>query len=217
MRVRTGVVVGVLAGLLTALLIEEAVRTLRILEAVERDRDRWQRPEQVLAALDLHAGQRVVDLGAGAGYFSLKIAPRVQPGGEVLAVDLRRESLAFLWIRAQLRRARSVHPIVGAEDDPRLPAGAIDGVLIANTFHELTEPGAILTRLFAMMRPGGRLVIVERGRRAESDADRGHHQSSADDVARAVAGVGFRKQLRDDAFIEPPGDDVWWLLTFVRP
>jgi SAM-dependent methyltransferase len=78
--------------------LEEAVRTLGVLDQVERERDTWQRPDEIIRQLDLTPGNTVVDLGSGAGYFSLKIAPRVGPTGRVLAVDLRRESLAFLWI-----------------------------------------------------------------------------------------------------------------------
>ena len=80
----------------------EAVRTLGVLTTVERERDTWQRPDEILLHLDLRPGMTVVDLGSGAGYFALKIAPRVSPNGRVLAVDLRRQSLAFLWIRARL-------------------------------------------------------------------------------------------------------------------
>jgi len=84
-----------------AFVVEEAGRTLVALGDVERERDTWQRADAVLRELDLRPGATVVDFGSGAGYFALKMAPRVAPGGRVFAVDLRRESLTFLWIRAQ--------------------------------------------------------------------------------------------------------------------
>ena len=94
--------------------------TLNRLDAVESERDQWQRPSDVLRALDLGPGNTAVDLGSGAGYFTLKLAPTVGKQGQVLAVDLRKLSLFFLWTRALLRGQRNIHVIVGEEDDPRL-------------------------------------------------------------------------------------------------
>ena len=92
----------------------------------------------MLRALALTDGATVVDLGAGAGYFALKLSPLVGARGTVLAEDIRFESLAFLWIRRFLRDARNVRVILGTPNDPHLPAGAVDAVLIANTYHELS-------------------------------------------------------------------------------
>ena len=100
--------------------------------------------------------------------------------GAVLAVDVRRESLAFLWIRRFLRDARNVRVIHGEPDDPHLPAGTADAVLIANTYHELSAPGPILDAVFRAMKPGARLVIVDRTARnmtvSASASDAGHHE-----------------------------------------
>src|SRR5215472_13901894 len=79
-----------------------AVATLRDLDVVEIQRDTWQRPSDVIAALDLQEGSVVADLGSGAGYFTLKLSPIVGPSGKVVAVDLRKLSLSFLWIRAAM-------------------------------------------------------------------------------------------------------------------
>ena len=83
-----------------AFVAQQFIATLGALTVIERERDSWQRPDDVLAPLALAPGRTVVDLGSGAGYFALKMAPRVGPRGRVLAVDLRRLSLAFLWVRA---------------------------------------------------------------------------------------------------------------------
>src|SRR5579864_7869660 len=84
----------------TMYVLYSAIDTLRQLEVVELERDQWQRPAEVLQALDLRPGNVVVDLGSGAGYFALKLSPIVGNGGQVLAVDIRRLPLAFLWVRA---------------------------------------------------------------------------------------------------------------------
>lgn len=201
--------------------IDQAVRTLDTLTTVERERDTWQRPDDILRQLDLRPGDRVVDLGSGAGYFALKIAPRVAPNGRVLAVDLRRQSLAFLWIRAMRGGHRNLHVIHSQVDDPMLPPDPIDAVLIANTYHELTAPEPILKALFALMRSGGRLVVVDRGPRAGDEsgaAVAGHHEVSVAAAERDIVRHGFVTVARDDRFIDRPSDpDVWWLIVFSKP
>ena len=108
-----------------AYVAQQAIATLQALTVVERERDTWQRPDDVLEPLALAPGRTVVDLGSGAGYFALKIAPRVAPGGRVLAVDLRRQSLAFLWMRATLQGRWNLDVIHGEPGDPRLPQGVV--------------------------------------------------------------------------------------------
>jgi len=199
------------------LVAEQAIRTLRVLRDVERERDTWQRPDDVLRELGLRPGMNVVDLGSGAGYFALKLAPRVTPG-QVLAVDLRRESLAFLWIRAILSGYGNLHTIRGDVDAPHLPAIPVDAVLIVNTFHELTGANAILDALSRSMRAGAPLVIVDRAPRTTGDGPAADHEISGDAAERIVKESGFDLVRRDDRFIDRRGDtDVWWLMTFRRP
>ena len=142
-----------------------AIDTLRQLDVVESERDQWQRPAEVLQALDLRPGNVVVDLGSGAGYFALKLSPIVGKEGQVLAVDVRKLSLSFLWIRALLSQKRNIRVVLSDEDNPHLPSEAVDAVLIANTFHELRDPKVILDHVSRSLRVGGRLVVVDRGPR----------------------------------------------------
>jgi ubiquinone/menaquinone biosynthesis C-methylase UbiE len=198
---------------------DQARRTLRTLTNVERERDTWQRPDDVVGHLQLADGMTVVDLGSGAGYFALKIAPRVRPNGRVVAVDLRRQSLAFLWIRALAGGHANLHVTLSQAAHPRLPAGPVDAVLIANTYHELTAPGPILDALFTSMRSGARLVVVDRGPRDESRTATGaHHEMTAARAEAEIHQLGFQTIARDDRFIDRPRDeDVWWLIVFRKP
>lgn len=221
MKRRVAVVVLVLVIGALVFVADQAVRTLRTLTVVERARDTWQRPEEIIRRLDLRPGQTVVDLGSGAGYFALKLVPRVAPGGRVLAVDLRRQSLAFLWIRAQQGGHTNLTAIRGDADNPRLPAGPIDAVLIANTYHELTAPDAVLKILFTSMRPGARLVVVDRGPRTpgESRADAAtHHELTAAAATDEITRHGFQALSTDERFIDRAADDdIWWLVVFRKP
>ena len=198
-----------------------AVQTLRTLTEVERERDTWQRPSEILSELNLAKGQVVLDLGCGAGYFALKLSALVGREGVVLAEDIRRESLAFLYMRRFTRGAFSVRVIKGETDDPRLPPAAIDAVLIANTYHELDGPAAMLNLVLRAMRPGARLVVVDRGPRPEAatgGAAAGRHERQPGEAAHEIQQAGFSIVSRDDRFIDRPGDEgVWWLIVARRP
>ncbi len=202
--------------------VYEGVQTLRTLTLVESERDRWQRPAEILRALAIGEGATVVDFGSGAGYFALKLSPMVGPRGTVLAEDIRRESLAFLWIRRFLRDARNVRVILGEPDNPHLPVGTVDAVLIANTYHELSRSRPILDAVFEAMKPGGRLVIVDRSDRSKAGrspaGETEHHDISAEVVEREIRQRGFETISGEERFIDrPEDDDIWWLLVARKP
>jgi len=196
----------------------EGIQTLNALDQIESDRDRWQRPSDVIQALNLHEGSVVVDFGSGVGYFTLKLSSLVGKNGVVAAEDIRQQSLVFLRIRAFLRDQHNLKTIPGETDDPRLPAGLADAVLIVNTYHELTAPKLILHHLADSLKPGGRLVIVDRGPRSGAVESREtqteHHELRPDLVETEVRSAGFEIISRQDHFIDRPADDqVWWLIV----
>jgi len=212
------IAVVVIAALGILYVVDQAFRTLQTLDVVERDRDTWQRPDAILDALELRPGQTVVDFGSGAGYFALKLAPRVGPTGRVLALDLRRQSLAFLWIRARRSGYRQLQVVRNQPDDPALPPGQADAVLLANTYHELESPDAILASLFRALRPGGRLVVVDRRSRDPAAPATGEHGIPPAAVERQLLAHGFERVSLDEQFINRPSDDdIWWLLVVRRP
>ncbi len=146
-------------------LIYQLTQTLYQLHLAEGERDRWQRPDAVIESLKLKEGNVVADVGCGVGYFSLKLAPKVAERGTVLAEDILGESLTFLWIRAFLRYQSNIRVIHGNPDDPHLPQGSVDAVLIANSYHEFTKPLAMLDHTFRALRSDGRFVVLDRGPR----------------------------------------------------
>ncbi len=192
----------------TMYVLYSAIDTLRQLEVIESERDQWQRPAEVLKALDLRPGNVVVDLGSGAGYFALKLSPIVGKQGRVLAVDIRKLSLSFLGIRALLSQKRNIRVVLSDEGDPRLPPGAVDAVLIANTFHELREPKVVLDHVSRSLRPGGRLVIVDRSPRQSVSHV---HEVDRLFVDAELRQTGFEIVNSQDHFIDRLGDDQWWL------
>ena len=124
-------------------------------------RDAWQKPEAVVAALGLRPGQTACDVGAGPGYFTLRLARAVGPGGRVFAVDVEPKILDALRERLAAAKVRNVTPVLALADDALLPPAACDVVLIVDTYHHFPERPAYLRRLSAALKPGGRIVNVD--------------------------------------------------------
>jgi len=134
-------------------------------------------------------------------------------------VDLRRLSLFFLRIRALLRNQHDIDIIVARPNDPQLRTESVDAVLICNTYHEFADPALMLDHTFRALRPGGRLVVVDRASiSSEPPASTAHeHEVSAAVVEAELRRKGLQIVSRTDDFIDPPGDEPWSLLVAVRP
>jgi predicted methyltransferase len=184
------------------------------------ERDQWQRPDEIVQALNLRRGNVVVDLGSGAGYFALKLSVAVGKQGRVLAVDIRRLPLIFLWIRALLRNQHNVTVAHAQPEQPDLPAGVANGVLVANTYHEFHSPKSMVDQIFRSLAPGGRLVIVDRGPEAPTgkfDESEAHHHVPVTSVEVELRQRGFEIVRREDRFINRSGSDRWWLIVARKP
>ena len=132
---------------------------LWILERPERDV--YQRPDQVMAVLAFRPGERVADIGAGSGYFTRRIAPAVGATGVVWAIDIAPEVLDHLETRARREGLANVRVQKVQPDDPQLPAGGIDTILMVDTLHYVKERGAYAKKLRAGLAPGGRVVVID--------------------------------------------------------
>lgn len=124
-------------------------------------RDEWQKPDELVAALGLRDGDRVLDLGAGPGYFSLRLAKAVAPSGQVFAADIEPGMLQALRDRARQAAITNVTAVLVPTDDPTMQVGSLDLILICDTYHHLEDRGAYLAKLKMSLAPGGRLVIVD--------------------------------------------------------
>ena len=134
---------------------------LGLLEAP--DRDEWQMPEQIMDALRIADGAVVADLGVGSGWFTVRLARRVGPNGLVYAEDVQPEMLQATQRRVQREGLRNVIQVLGTQDDPKLPPGAIDAVLIVDIYHEIADPVALLRNVASSLKPNGRIGVVDFG------------------------------------------------------
>ena len=198
----------------------QALSTLKQLDIIEAERDHWQHPSEVIQALNLKSGETVVDLGCGSGYFSLKLSEPVGPNGKVIAEDIRRLSLAFLWMRTQRKGKHNVRVLLGDVDDPHLAPNSVDAVLISNTYHEFTAPGVIMDHVHQSLVPGGRVVIIDRSPRdlqEQADASQ-EHEISSEQVQADLRKAKFEIDSRTDHFIESdPEHENWWMIVAHRP
>lgn len=126
-----------------------------------RDRMYWQMPLRVLQEIGVEPGMRVADVGAGDGYFTLRLAEAVGASGEVFASDIDADALRVLEERRDSAGAENVRIIQGFEDDPLLPDSTIGLVLIVNTIHLVDNPKVFLGNVRRSLKPGGRVVLVQ--------------------------------------------------------
>jgi ubiquinone/menaquinone biosynthesis C-methylase UbiE len=125
------------------------------------ERDTWQQPDAVVTALGLSVGDTVGEIGAGPGYFTKRLARAVAPTGWVYAVDVDPRILALLRERLSHAALYNVTPVLGLPEDPLLPPGSCDRILVVNALHHFADPGAVLARFARALRPGGILANID--------------------------------------------------------
>jgi ubiquinone/menaquinone biosynthesis C-methylase UbiE len=163
-----------------------------IAEQESPGRAAWQKPEQVLDALELKAGQIVCDIGSGPGYFSLRAAKRVGDGGRVFAVDVEPRILDVLRTRIDAAHVRNVTPVLALATDPLLPPRSCDVVLIVDAYHHFPDRPRYLGRLAALLRPGGRLVNVDWHKQKTAIGPAMDHRIAREDFLADAAKANLR-------------------------
>jgi ubiquinone/menaquinone biosynthesis C-methylase UbiE len=169
-------------------------------------RDERLQINRVMDILGITTGKTVADVGAGSGWFTVRAARRVGDGGTVYAVDINPESIRYVEDRAQKEKLRNVKTILGKADDPLLPAGVIDAVLLLKTYHEIAEPVGLLRNLRTALRPGAKVGIIDRNGNGED------HGVGREVVLREAAQAGYRL-LKQYDFVK--GDKMDYFLVLV--
>jgi SAM-dependent methyltransferase len=128
---------------------------------VRPEREQEEEPDKALDELKLKRGMVVADIGAGVGYMSLRMARRVGPTGKIYANDLQPEMLVKLRESAVRAKIANIETVLGAVDDPKLPAYTMDLVLLVDVYHEFSRPQEMLRKIRETLKPEGRLVLLE--------------------------------------------------------
>lgn len=148
-------------------------------------------PDKALTAIGIARGSAVADIGAGTGYMTWRLAALVGPRGKVYANDIQPRMLELLRKNMQQRHLANVETVLGAPDDPRLPA-PVDLELLVDVYHEFSEPQKMLDHLRDSLKPEGRLVLVEYRAEDPSVPIRPEHKMTVEQVKREVEPEGYR-------------------------
>jgi tRNA A58 N-methylase Trm61 len=185
--------------------------------STESDREQWQKVPDIFAAMRISAGDRVADVGAGSGFFTVRLARAVGPTGRVFAVDVNPNAVRDLAERVAREHLDNVEVRAATDADPRLP-GSLDAVLIVNAYHEMGEHQAVLDNIRQALKLEGRLVIVEPIARAREKTSRAeqhaNHEIAVEYVIDDLQQAGFAVDERRDRFVENLLDrDTEWLIV----
>lgn len=173
-------------------------------------REAEERTDLLMEFLVEQGGTRVADIGAGTGYFALPWAALV-PGVEVLAVDIQPEMLDIIRRRAAELDLDRVRPVLGTVEDPRLPEGEVNVVLLVDAYHEFSHPREMMQGIVRGLRPGGRLIMVEYRAEDPTVPIKELHKMSEEQAVREVTSVGL-EWVRTEDFL--PTQHV---LVFTKP
>jgi ubiquinone/menaquinone biosynthesis C-methylase UbiE len=159
-----------------------------------REREEEEDPDLAIRLLRIPRGATVADVGAASGYFTLRLARAVGPMGKVYANDIQPGMLQLLEKTVARERLTNVIPVLGAIDDPRLPAGALDLVIMVDVYHEFSEPQRMLQRIGEALKPGGRLVLLEYRAEDPNVPILPDHKMTKAQVKLEVEHEGFKQQ-----------------------
>ncbi|HZJ67435.1 MAG TPA: class I SAM-dependent methyltransferase [Kofleriaceae bacterium] len=156
-------------------------------------RDAWQRPDLVLAALELGPGMTIADIGAGTGYFSVRLA-RAVPDGKIIATDIEPDMIRYMTERAAREHLPNLRAVQTPPDDPQLAPGTVDRILVVDVWHHLGDRAAYARALARALRPGGKLAVVD-FTLTSSHGPPPEHRLSPDQVLADLRSAGLTAAL----------------------
>src|SRR5690348_7205969 len=171
-------------------------------------RDAWQQPDRVIAALALAPTMTVADVGAGTGYFTVRLA-RAVPQGEVIATDIEPDMVRYLGERARREHLPNVKTVLAGADDPHLAPASVDRILVVDVWHHLADRARYAAGLARALRPGGKIAVVDFTAAATRGPPR-HHRLAPEAIAADLRGAGL------DAAIDPTVLPEQYIVVGVR-
>jgi ubiquinone/menaquinone biosynthesis C-methylase UbiE len=167
------------------------------------DRDEWSKPDLIMDDLLIADGSVVADLGAGGGWFTIKLARRVGPNGLVFAEDIQPLMIEVIGRRVQREGLSNVVTVLGTASDPKLPPGFLDAVLIADAYHEMDDPGrpevilTLLSNVARSLKPQGRVGVVDFLPGGGGPGPAPEERVDPEAVIKAASAAGLRLQARE--------------------
>ena len=165
------------------------------------DRDLWQRPDQIMDAMGIADASVVADIGAGSGWFTIRLARRVGPRGLVYAEDVQKEMINAILRRVGREGFNNVQARLGLKNDPRLPPSSLDAALMVDAYHEVEDRVSMLSNLAKALKPSGRLGIVDFRLDGTGPGPESEERVSPDVVVNDATKAGL-KLIRQEPFLQ---------------
>lgn len=179
----------------------EGQRRLRP-EIFERpERAEWQKPDEVVKRVGVKPGQVVADIGAGSGYFSRRFARVVGPAGYVFACDIDENMLRYIQNRCREEDIRNIVTVLAAPWSPMLPPNSVDVIFLCDTNHHIEQRVDYYRRLKSVLKPGGRIVIVDFFKRELPVGPPPSHKLAREIVLKEMEEAGYRVLVDDTEFL----------------
>lgn len=159
------------------------------LERTEREIEEM--PDSALESIGIRPGMTVADVGAGSGYFTVRLSRRVGPDGKVYAQDIQPEMLRLLRSRLDKANFTNITTVLGTESDPKLPENSMDLILMVDVYHEFAQPQTMLRKLRQALKDDGRMVLLEYRKEDPWVPIRPEHKMSVAEAKREVEDEGF--------------------------
>ena len=187
------------------------------------ERDSWMPLENIFELADIKEGMKVADIGCHEGYLSIHLANVVGNKGHVYGVDVRADRLDLLSKHLEERKLNNVSVILGDYDNPKLPENTLDVAVIMDTYHEITDYMTMLAHVKTALKPGGRIVIIEKqklkvrdqSRKSQTDA----HSMTVKYVRKELMSSGFKQLVQKSkmGFWEKDTEKVMWMIIATKP
>jgi len=170
------------------------------------DRDKKLQIDRVMDLLGIMAGKNVGDIGAGSGWFTVRASKRVGAAGVVLAEDINPQAIEYIGKRVLKENLTNIKTVLGRPDDPLLPGGSVDAVLLLKVYHEIAHPVDFMKKLRPALREGGKIGIIDK------NGNGGDHGINHDVVEREMGEAGFKLVSTYD-FTKADGQDYFMIFV----
>jgi len=155
-------------------------------------RDAYQKPHEVIMALDLKPGETIADIGAGSGYFSFRLAQHVGEKGKIYAVDINPDMIVYMNRRIRDLHVNNVVTILSAPDDPLLMDSSIDRFFICEVWHHIQNQSGYLALMKKMLKPGGQIIMIDFQKKQVPVGPPAEIKIAREDLIRQMEANGFR-------------------------
>lgn len=170
------------------------------------DRDRKLQIDRVMDLLGIKPGKNVADIGAGSGWFTVRASKRVGPTGAVIAEDINPLAIEHIGKRVRTEDLANVRTVLGRPDDPMLPSGSVDAVLLLKVYHEVAHPVEFMKKLRPALREGAMVGIIDK------NGNGANHGVNHDMVEKEMSEAGYRLSATYD-FTKADGEDYFMIFV----